>query len=372
MTVRDGGDMEQLSEKGGATCGVCSGVVSDLLSVNNTIDQMRKEAKDDSTTEDGPFSSEASVIVAVTIFLGGMGNIGMSRGVVLEVEAQLVLACTLGFAVLEVCSYRLEAYFRYMFGISAMPPDSADDETTYYKGVCFIRFVVLALQLWLLVLYNNTVTEMGYAYSISERSVFALTMLYWSLQVSLLFTRVSPVVSWGLDSLSKIAGLTGSDVVRWGQYISEILFCGISFFVIFGALFGYAMWNGLHTEDKLERYEKLQYGLTGRATINTQCNAVGKYKTVDLVNEQLHASNLGDRDWDDRHQWLQSQVDPIDLKVFFWTKYWNSDLAIQGSMPRWFCSNGFEHHWMQCLNYPDTVPLPAQVTKAIADGIKTF
>ena len=315
--------------------------------------------------DNGPFSSEASVLISITLFLGGVGNIGMSHGVVLEIETQLVLACTLGFAVLEVCSYRLEAYYFFIFDILLKDGSTTegflDEKETYYTGIYFIRSVVLVLQSWLLVLYNNTVAEMGYTYSAPERVVFALTTLYLLLQVLIHLYQIS-LVGWGAVKTASFFWRvplkydnpeTWHEKLRRAHYYVEILFCVISFFAIFGALFGYAMSNGLDPEDTLVRYEKMQYGLTADTKINRLCGTPGTYSNVKLIGNELEDDEVkGDA------KWTESDVDPIDLKVFFWTKYWNLDMSRipMNSMPVWFCSNGFEHHWMQCLSNDQTLP----------------
>ena len=323
---------------------------------------------------DGPFSSEASVLISITLFLGGVGNIGMSHGVVLEIETQLVLACTLGFAVLEVCSYRLEAYFFYIFDIILKDSSGGDfltEKETYFKGIYFIRSVVLGLQLWLLLLYNSTVTEMGYKDSAPERVVFVLTMIYFSLQVLIHLYQI-----WLFGRSVAIFVLSnyfvGDDKLEWHDmlrrvhYYVELAFLVISFFAIFGALFGYATSNGVHPEGTLEYHEKLQYGGTEGATHNSFCSKPGTYKNVKLIDNELTEIQKSDA------KWTGGALDPIDLKVFFWTKYWNLDMrpVSMHSMPLWFCKNGFEHHWMQCLGIDK--PLPETVTTAISTGIVKY
>ena len=108
---------------------------------------------------------------ALTVFLGGMGSLGLARGIIPEAEAQLVLGCTLGFALLEVCSNRLRTYYNFMFGqmqknLDQDPEDKANKtsveeiQLAYYRGTHLIRLVILCLQLYLLVIYNNTIVHL--------------------------------------------------------------------------------------------------------------------------------------------------------------------------------------------------------------------
>jgi hypothetical protein len=116
----------------------------------------------------GPPSSESSVIGALTVFLGGMGSLGLARGIFPEVEAQLVLGCTLGFALLEVCSNRMRSYYNFMFGQMQKFEQENEEakksveeiKTAYFRGTHLIRFVILCLQLYLLVIYNNTIAHL--------------------------------------------------------------------------------------------------------------------------------------------------------------------------------------------------------------------
>jgi hypothetical protein len=280
-SVLENGDVK--SNNPGPKTGSFFSFLSGLKLLTPSSRSLKKGREDvcEASGKNGPFSSEASVLISITLFLGGVGNIGMSHGVVLEIETQLVLACTLGFAVLEVCSYRLEAYYFYIFDIllaKTSSPDFTEEKETYYTGIYFIRSVVLVLQAWLLVLYNNTVTEIGYTYSVPERVVFALTTLYFLIQVLIHLYQIW-LVGWGaMRSMSWFVGAgyaeadTLHDLLRRVHYYVEILFCVISFFAIFGALFGYAMSNDLHPEDTLEHYEKMQYIRTVEATSNSLCN----------------------------------------------------------------------------------------------------
>jgi len=62
----------------------------------------------------GPVSNETSTIVSPTVFLGGIANLGMARGVLLETEAQFVIFCLFSFVVLEFGKTNLFSYFWYL------------------------------------------------------------------------------------------------------------------------------------------------------------------------------------------------------------------------------------------------------------------
>lgn len=368
----------------------------------------------------GPYSSEVSIIIAVTIFLGGMGNLGLTRGVVLEIEAQFVLACVLGFAVLEVASYRLEAYCIYLFSValdtcknwaehdkqmkiereklngvnfgdtenhliaqqqdpitSKLKETLGEAHKDFFTGVCFIRFVILLLQFWILVLYDATISEIGYTYSDCERAVFVLVVIYFTIQVLLLWTRLFSGVfqritcGWEFvfPASEQKAGDFSQDYRWWREMLVELAFFVVAFLVIFSVLFHYATVGRNHAEDRLEHYEKMQYSKTYDAVQNPNCAFSGKYKTIGLMNEEIHDSKI--RDWEKRHSWVNTRVDPVDLKVFFWTKHWNIDPRSHMVTSKLFCKNGFEHHWMSCRNDEYLQP-STKTNEAIAKKYVTF
>lgn len=319
----------------------------------------------------GPLTNEGCVLASITIFLGGMGSLGLSNGVVLDIEAQLILASVLGFAVLAVCSYRIDSFFWFISGVVKKHSAEIDTFEKFHRGLYLIQVVVLVLQFWLVLLYNNTLLELAYTTSAIQEAVFVVTILYYVLRFLQLVLPTAVQNSFmegiwkgtknmhGIESFSKL----------WWSYAVELLLCGLSFFVIFSVLFAFADWNGLHAEDSLEQVEKLQYALTGQALTNLNCKNAGKYSSVDLVNRQLHSSSVVDRDWNVRNAWTGSTVDPVDLKIFYWTKFWNLDLAVQPSLPGWFCKNGYEHHWMQCRGLDAATALPPTVQSAVSAAV---
>lgn len=303
----------------------------------------------------GPNSSEASVIGALTVFLGGLGSLGLSRGIIPEVQVQLILGCTLGFALLEVCSHRLQAYFNFMFGqLLDFEADTLDIKTTgrsYMLGVRFIRFVILVLQLWLLVLYNSTIMHLQLQSSVLQRVLYALFILYWVAQFSMWidvldkdwFTTCCCMFS--SDSTSVDARTRRLDI----RMSLEFGFCFIAFFVFIIALFSIIFDDTLQQDDQLVKYEKIQYDLSEVAP-NTKCGVAGTFSKSSLVHSEIKRKD-GEITWKTTDSWTaDSRVDPVELKVYFWTKGWNVQLIKDPSFGAWFCTNGLEHHWGQCLH----------------------
>ena len=279
----------------------------------------------------GPTSSESSVIGALTVFLGGMGSLGLARGIIPEVEAQLVLGCTLGFALLEVCSNRLRAYYNFMFGQTQKLGNDADIQLAYFRGTHLIRFVILCLQLYLLVIYNNTIAHLDLKNY--QHAFFIFFCCFWAVQL-LLF--VMDILGFDHNQQKTVAD------IRWK---ADYGICIIAFIVILSIIAEYTRLGGTIADDLLLKYEEKQYSLD-TPTKNPACTA----QTISLVSSLL--KNDG--------------INPVDLKVYFWTRGWNLDLSVSPSFAGWFCTNGLEHHWGQCQYSPANQDIPETVRGKIA------
>ena len=323
--------------------------VSSTLKTSNPtfIDRIFKDPSTVITQEhpDGhkyyvPISSEASVIGAITVFLGGIGSLGLARGVVQEVEVQLVLGCTLGFVFLEICSHRMRAYWSFMFKtvdeVSKKSEDADLQKGYYYYGVSFIRFVVLWIQLWLLILYYNTILHVKLVHSTTQYAVYALIFVYWA-----------------VSFLTFIECLNFDMRVKPYKYrlMLEIAFCIFAFFVIFITITSILLYDFdnaeyFQTDDMLVQYENIQYDLKN-VNENKKCESGGKLKSNSLVHQDIK-KNEGS--WKIKDNWVgKNEVDAVELKVYYWTKGWNTQLVKKPSFVAWFCSNGLEHHWGQCM-----------------------
>ena len=338
---------QKLPQNNGSINGVY--FVSSTLKTSNPtfIDRIFKDPSTVITQEhpDGhkyyvPISSEASVIGAITVFLGGIGSLGLARGVVQEVEVQLVLGCTLGFVFLEICSHRMRAYWSFMFKtvdeVSKKSEDADLQKGYYYYGVSFIRFVVLWIQLWLLILYYNTILHVKLVHSTTQYAVYALIFVYWA-----------------VSFLTFIECLNFDMRVKPYKYrlMLEIAFCIFAFFVIFITITSILLYDFdnaeyFQTDDMLVKYENIQYDLKN-VNENKKCESGGKLKSNSLVHQDIK-KNEGS--WKIKDNWVgKNEVDAVELKVYYWTKGWNTQLVKKPSFVAWFCSNGLEHHWGQCM-----------------------
>ncbi len=302
----------------------------------------------------------------------------------LETEAQFVLAVVLGFAVFEVASHRLEAYFHYLFANltqdltddmkANLPQDLTDDmkamSLAFFNCVTFIRVVIVFIQVWLLVVYDNLISEIGHTYSACERAVFVVVVIHLAVKGLYILHRFVPeAVSHKVEQL--IMPTFYPKNIYTVSKILEIIYFVVAFFVIFSVLFEYATADKHYPDDSLEMLEKMQYGKTTNILENTNCVFPGKYKEIKLLQNEIHHSSGKASDWTHRDRWITTEVDPVDLKVYFWSKHWNVKPVTRQSTAKWFCRNGFEHHWRSCQNAAYEQPAPA-VQSVITQSIKLF
>jgi hypothetical protein len=129
----------------------------------------------------------------------------------------------------------------------------------------------------------------------------------------------------------------------------KILYVLTLWLIIFG-LFGISINTKWSAEDNLRSREKMLYTSVTNATKNDHC-PLGVQSTT-LMSESLKPKCGREQD---------SPPDPVDIKVFSWTRYWrlHDSLVIDNKDDEClsrkcqgvgvlFCSNGFEQHWGQC------------------------
>ena len=131
--------------------------------------------------------------------------------------------------------------------------------------------------------------------------------------------------------------------------VEKILYVLTLWLIIFG-VFGISINPKWSAEDYLRSQEKMMYTSATNVTKNNHC-PLGVQSTT-LMSESLKPKCGREQD---------SQPDPVDIKVFSWTRYWrlHDSLVVdnkddeclsrkcQGASLL-FCSNGFEQHWGHC------------------------
>ena len=109
------------------------------------------------------------MIVLLTVFLGGIANLGTARGVLLETEAQFVIIYVFAFVVLESTRTHLFSYFWYLSkhvfaAASSSPPQSNlmklfQDEMMQVIFI-FVDVVVFLMQLFIVIMWQTTMESL--------------------------------------------------------------------------------------------------------------------------------------------------------------------------------------------------------------------
>lgn len=326
----------------------------------------------------GPVSNETSTIVSLTVFLGGIANLGMARGVLLETEAQFVIVCLFSFAVLEFGRTHLFSYFWYLMVHVLEGAPHADlqncelfSHTKMIRVILiFVDVVVFLLQLIIVIMWQMTMDTL-LVYSTDPLRVFLVVV------VSLfLLVRLFSVV-YGFYELFRLFSYASNDGeniddymtekrngdLKYGKNVSMVvwqsekyLYLLTTWLMIIGILAISANSDATTppAEARLRFAEKILYKAAAKYNANNAC-ALGVQKNP-LLSTILTSS------CDDKEVMKQDEsVDPVDMKVFAWSRWWQMndrpvimnkqdvcskrDCAEYGLL---FCSAGFEQHWGQC------------------------
>lgn len=326
----------------------------------------------------GPVSNETSMIVSLTVFLGGIANLGTARGVLLETEAQFVIICVFAFVVLESTRTHLFSYFWYLSKhVFAAAPNSKlmnlfQDEMMQVIFI-FVDVVVFLMQLFIVIMWQTTMESLLWRghdtlrglllavvavfllvrfVSVVEGAIQLITLLK-SAMASPAPAAVASDASSAASPAPETPAFFGPANVRIALTIvwqfEKVLYLLTLWLIIFG-VFGLSVNGKWSAEDNLRSREKILYASAANVTKNDLCLA-GVQSTT-LMIESLKPKCGRDQD---------SQPDPVDIKVFSWTRYWrlHDSLVIdkkgdeclsrkcQGASSL-FCSNGFEQHWGHC------------------------
>jgi hypothetical protein len=321
------------------------------------MDQSARVAKEwqDSppSKETGPASNETSTIVSLTVLLGGIANLAMARGVLPETEAQFVVFCVFSFVVLEWARNHLFSYFWYM-AFHVTKEDSFGQHKQVRVIMVVIDLISFLLQLLIVIMWQMTMTSLlNYENDMLRALIITIVTLF-------LAVRGVSVVS-GLNDIWRY--LSDKDFnpfnskFLWKCELIVYVLC-ISF-VVFGVFAHNVPLS--HTSETLLRFEeKLMYNSTSVSVPNSDCQ-----KGIQSVTLMKHALN---------HvctKTIDTSPDPVDLKVFGWTRWWRlnpalvigdkDDACLQRDCQKaslLFCGNGFEMYWGEChrslkdISYP--------------------
>jgi hypothetical protein len=336
----------------------------------------------------GPVSNDTTILGSVALFLLSCGSIGMSRSVVLETEAQLILACALSIAAIEYLCAKVCAYFWYVHA-HYIHHDHLDSEhsknskdTEYFnitqsillcRLTVFVQTLVLVVNALLLYILLWVVSSLRpSATGITWVVVLILSIAY------VLYKFVSVVYQWThfkftlpkenpKENTASVPEtfkaqydtwhehmITTKDKIFYGQ---EVLLCVaiLGFIIIMWVLlFMPDVWgNGLRDD------EKYQYFSLAEST-GTACP---KGVQVNSMIANIAGNNCT-VSGDAKATWKLGHNTPVDMKVYEWTRWWRviqtpvvkdatgkpEECINCQNVDTFFCSTGFEPQFDACTS----------------------
>jgi hypothetical protein len=294
--------------------------------------------------------------------LGGIANLGMSRGFLIETEAQLVIISVFMFCVLELGRTHLVSYF-WFFSVHYPGEDQQQHHRMMRLMLVFVDVVVCLLQFFVVVIWQMTMLSL----LTSGDDIFRVILL---LVVSLfLCLRTLSVFQGLLELVGCFVTKSDGTMEKGNMWMGNTLWkCEgylyiVSVWVIIAALSFIPMVNESNNpEGTLLFLEKIMY--TATASVDKFGIALDPAKLCDnsISTNSLVSMAMAKGKFDCTKTKLYEnwEIGPVHMKVFAWTRFFQlqeeysintknacteRDCAPPSVL---FCSNGFEQHWGQC------------------------
>jgi len=292
---------------------------------------------------DSPVSNEFNVVVCIILLLGGIANLGLVKAYFLETEAQLVIICLVMFCVLEIGRNHIFSYFWFA---------SKADGGYERFAIVFIDFVVFLLQLFIVFIWQYTMTDLIYVNPDSIVNNTRGILLF--VLTCFLITRLISVVQGIMEIIGHRFGCSScvcepddasednSMMLVWTELVMYLLVMLVFIMFVFAQSLPLPKVENL--EKKLIFQEQMIYQNTEQPTVaDSSCNlGIQKNSLISTTNK------LCSLDSEDVYE-----LSPVTMKVFAWTRFYilQDEIPTREASPSanvLFCSNGFEQHWGQC------------------------
>lgn len=336
--------------------------------MNSSASVMKQESnsanRQEGDKETGPVSNETSILVCLIVFLGGLANLGMSKGFMMETEAQLVVMSLFTFCVLELGRTHLVSYFWYL-SVHHSSVVADGENKKMLTILVFVDVVVCLLQYFIVVIWQITMSSL---LTFQQFDVLRLVLLV--VVVLFLALRTASVVQGLLELLGcsccacgdSTSGNWGAGIL-WKTEAIVYLFC---VFLCITVMLSMPSDSKMPSKDNPERgllfleqmmYQKTESPVTDQTTCYRGINQTG------LMSGLTHICKS-----DDAYKYAaDDKISPVTMKVFAWTRSFKLQDKIASflcsnkcaSAAVLFCSNGFEQHWGQCkreFKEPNNMP----------------
>lgn len=311
----------------------------------------------------GPVSSETSTLLSATLVLGGFASAALGKGLVLEIELQMVFVAVVSFSILELGTQKVCAYFEY---IKAQHKQHLQEfEHQFDVLFMLVRAVVLVLQIIILLTWSATMEAIDTQSKVIHDFIIGLAWTYIALRgIMLLMQILRPVLQACVGTDRPTYG------IEIGHFITEFVFTLVLVSVLIISVYTYTIrGNPDHNyEQNMLKYDKVLFRHMHSPKANTACEV--NFKGSTLLSQELEMKDDATKLFliDEDHPVYRKAgdaVNAVDLKVYYWTRKWRQHAASQyrnyNTDPDiYYCSAGFERHWGTCHNYYHDLPNDVQ------------
>lgn len=337
----------------------------------------------------GPVTNDTTVLGALVLFLLSCGSIGVSRSIVLETEAQLIIACAFSIAAIEYLCANVCAYFWYVHGhyihqdhmdsenIQATHPAYFHDTEIFNisQSIVLCRLTVFVQALSTIV--NGLLLYILLAVLNSLRP-FEQTPVWWLVSIMsgfyILMKGIAIFYQWNAFKFSLYekeqmqVDSFKSQYETWHASMTKMrhnIFKGqeiITGLIIF--VFIVFMYCLVFIPDEWAKHlraaEKIQYSSLAEST-GTVCSKGLQRNSImnDIAGSTCAVSTDPNAL---KATWTYENDTPIDMKVYEWTRWWRpmQNAIVKNSkgereecsncqdVDTFFCASGFEFHFDRC------------------------
>jgi len=335
-------------------------------------------------TDPVPVTDEISILVCMILLLGGLADLGMLNGFILEFEAQLIIISIVSFCVLEISRMQFNSYLVYCLEVWAEGWGPTQDKIPFddiiFNLSVFVDITVLFFQMFFLWIWQSTrnkiIIQQDDNFNTSfNNCLLAEVIVYMLIKFCLWvwkvicfgynfkdrtakftkYTEPDEAVSSVNSAFSKCFGFLKSFFDNCFVSKFEYVFYLLSIIVFFGVILSMLNADSLETsEGSLIQNEQRMYQSSNRVNMVNSIDQATKSICVLPATAFQELFMYKDMCKDHKEPW----GGPVAMKVFAWTRFLVlQDLILGCKMTSGvlcppasalFCANGFEHEWGKC------------------------
>jgi hypothetical protein len=321
-----------------------------------------------------PVTDEISILVCMIVLLGGLADLGMLNGFILEFEAQLIIISIVLFCVLEISRMQFNSYFVYCLDFWVKDNYSnlnnnmrrPFDDIIFNISV-FVDMAVLIFQVFFLIIWQSTrnkiIIQRDDNFNTSfNNCLLAEVIVYMLIKFCLWGWKVICFVYNLEDAQAKFTNTphrSGESCACTSAFLKsffdnyilsklEYFLYFVSIIVFFGVILNMLMIPD--SEHSLIQNEQRMYQSSNRALFTDKDKCYTSLPETAFKESFMYKDMMCKKD---KEEW----GGPVAMKVFAWTRFLVlQDLVLTCKMnvglcppaSALFCANGFEHEWGKC------------------------